>query len=165
MSWAAKPHPIEIAMEWLAPLPLALALAWASSRLGFAPVSSLALAIAAFAAGRSAVRFGGGESQFRVKEFEPPEFNAVELDELILEEKDAVLILDDRLESPEPDSRVVRLFERQEPTPGELVDRIVGFLADGRQSASQGQAGEASRLPDASAALHEALANIRASLR
>jgi hypothetical protein len=90
---------------------------------------------------------------------------SVELDELVLEEKDIVLELSDRLEEVEPDSRVVRLFAGEDPTPGELVDRIAVFLGEGRHpSPIDRPAAEASR-PDASAALHDALANIRASLR
>ncbi len=61
---------------------------------------------------------------------------------------------------------MVRLFDKPEPTPGELVDRIAAFLGEGRSAATVEPASpRESALPDASAALHDALANIRASLR
>jgi len=89
-----------------------------------------------------------------------------ELDELLLEAKDEILILDDPLVAPPSDPRVVRLFERQEPTPGELVDRITDFLGGSRQPAPVPQRPvEDHYSVDASAALHAALANIKASLR
>ena len=76
-----------------------------------------------------------------------------------------VLLLDDPLGGIEPDARVVRLFARDEATPGELVTRIADYLGDERRILAQA-AGEGQQTPpDASAALHAALANIRASLR
>ena len=75
------------------------------------------------------------------------------------------LLLDDPLEEPDPDSRVVRLFDRQDPTPGELVLRISDYLSDqDREPAPVRQAVE-QQPADASDALHAALANIRANLR
>jgi hypothetical protein len=101
-----------------------------------------------------------------LRSFEPTEFATVELDELVLDERDSVLELNDRLNAPDSDSRVVRLFEPQDPTPGELVDRIAYFLGEGGRAAlSEGPSADIGRPPDASAALHHALANIRASLR
>jgi hypothetical protein len=73
------------------------------------------------------------------------------------------LLLDDPLISIDPDSRVVRLFERQDATPGELVTRISDFL--GERAAPVSAQVQEYRPVDASAALHAALANIRASLR
>ena len=165
MSWAGKRHPVEVAIELVAPVVLALAVGWSSWRLGLPPVASPALGAVALAAGVAAFKLGGGAPYVPIHNFDVAAFESVEPDELLLEEKDAVLVLSDRLETPRPDSRVVRLFERQEPTPGELVDRIVDFLADGRREPAASRAGEAGPLPDASAALQDALANIRASLR
>ena len=166
MSWAGKPHPVETAVEWLAPIPFGLAVGWASWRMGLPILGSAGVAGLAVAAGHGAFLLAG-RGRFRgMQDFQPAEFAAIEPDELILEEADAVLELNDRLELPPSDSRVVRLFERQEPTPGELVNRIVDFLAEGRHPAPPVRsAGEGVRAPDASAALHDALANIRASLR
>ena len=67
------------------------------------------------------------------------------------------LILDDILAKLSPDSRVVRLFDPAAmPTPGHLKARIDQHLN-----------GESPRAPleDASQALHEALAELRRSLR
>ena len=153
-------------MEWLAPIALALAVSWASWRLGIASLATIAAGAAALMCGFAAFRLGSAGPQRAIPSFEPVAFEPVELDELLLEERDAILELDDRLEAPPADSRVVRLFERQEPTPGELVDRIVDFLAEGRRQERPATAvAEAGRHADASAALHDALANIRASLR
>ena len=166
MSWAGKQHPVETAVEWLAPIPLAFAAGWASSKMGLPAAAALAIAVAVLAAGIAAVRLVGGACPVRLENFQPAEFEPVEPDELVLEEEDSILELSDRLDDVVPDSRVVRLFEREDPTPGELVDRIAMFLGEGRsQEPADRPAAAAARLPDASAALHEALANIRASLR
>lgn len=165
MSWAGKQHPAETAIEWLAPVPLALAVGWAGGRLGLPSAASILLCLVALILGLAAFRLASGSS-VPIHDFQPTEFAPVQPDELILEEQDAVLELTDPLEEPSPDSRVVRLFERQEPTPGELVDRIVDFLAEGRRHAAADRSVADGRQPaDASAALHDALANIRASLR
>lgn len=167
MNWAGKQHPVETLVEWLAPIPLALATGWAGSRIGIPPAYAIALGVVVLAAGFAAIRLGGSGRSAPLQRFELTEFAAVELDELVLDEKDSVLELNDRLDEVRPDSRVVRLFERQDPTPGELVDRIVDFLSEGRRPAPapSDHAVTEDRRPDASAALHDALANIRASLR
>ena len=166
MNWAGKQHPVETLVEWLAPIPLALAVGWASGRLGLSPAWSAAVGAVVLTAGHAAIRLAGRATPKASHRFEPTEFAAVEPDELLLEEKDAILELNDRLDEIPPDSRVVRLFERQDPTPGELVDRIVDFLAEGRPPLPERRpTADVSPIPDASAALHDALANIRASLR
>jgi len=165
MNWAGKQHPVEAVVEWLAPIPLASAVGWAGLRLGLSPIVALAISVAVLAAGFAAIKLGGGARPVPSHGFEPAEIASVELDELLLEERDVVLELRDRLDEVEPDSRVARLFAGEDPTPGELVDRIAVFLGEGRlPSPPNRPAAEASR-PDASAALHDALANIRASLR
>ena len=89
--------------------------------------------------------------------FEPVSFEDTQADD--------ELLLDDPLVEIEGDSRVVRLFDRQGATPGELVERIEGYLGNGRPSAAYPAEEGSAAPPDASAALHAALANIRASLR
>lgn len=166
MSWAGKQHPLEAAVEWLAPITLSLAVGWAGWRLGLSTISSVGLGAAALAAGIAAFRLAGRGASIAIQGFQPAEFESIEAGELLLEEKDSILELHDRLEEPNPDSRVVRLFERHDPTPGELVDRIVDFLSESRRpDPVDHPMAESNRLPDASAALHDALANIRASLR
>ena len=64
------------------------------------------------------------------------------------------LVLDDVLAVLNPDSRVVRLFERDAmPTPGEIQSRIDHHL------------GAQAKAPDASQALHDALFELRRSLK
>lgn len=168
MKPAQKQHVLEAAAEWGAPLLLAAALGWAGFRLGAPLAGVVASAIVAFAGGVGIMRKAGSNAAATIASFEAPAIEPVEpdVDELILEEKDELLILDDPLVEPNPDSRVVRLFERQEPTPGELVDRISEFLGGVRQPAPVPQRPvEDAHNVDASAALHAALANIKASLR
>jgi hypothetical protein len=157
MSWASK-HPLEFIAEWGAPILLAGAAGWAASALGLplagiAAVGTIALAIAVVA-----IRLAGGVAAATEVGFEPVPF------------EDAVgepneLLLDDPLVEIAPDSRVVRLFAKAEPTPGELVLRIEDYLSDGRRASATEVAAVEQRPVDASAALHAALANIRASLR
>jgi hypothetical protein len=66
------------------------------------------------------------------------------------------LVLDDILSALDSESRVVRLFEPAAmPTPGQMKDRIDRHLGVDDGVAS----------PDASQALHDALADLRRSLR
>ena len=95
---------------------------------------------------------------FDVREMEP-----IEPDELLLTERYAPvaaeepLVLDDVLAEIEPDSRVVRLFDPAAmPTAGELERRIQRHLVRGAPPAPP---------HDASQALHDALAELRKSLR
>ena len=78
------------------------------------------------------------------------------------------LLLDDPMAPVEADSRVVPLFEREQPSalpePGELVARISDYLGSGR-AAAPAQDQPVASPADASAALHAALADIRQSLR
>ena len=166
MSWTGKQHPVEVVVEWLAPIPLAFAVGWAGGRLGLSSIEAMALGVAVLTLGFAAIRIGGGTRPVALQGFEPAEFAPAELDELVLDEMDSVLELSDQLDEPDPDSRVVRLFAREEPTPGELVVRIAYFLGEGARAVPvERPAPDVGRPPDASAALHDALANIRASLR
>ena len=167
MNRAQKQHVVESLAEWGAPAVLAAAAGWAAFRIG-SPAAAVALgAFAAFAVGLLAMLWMDRDRLSALSPFEAATLDAIplaDLDELLLEEKDEVLVLDDPLVEPTSDSRVVRLFVRSEPTPGELVDRISDFLGDGRRAAPVERI-VAEQVVDASAALHSALANIRASLR
>jgi hypothetical protein len=98
---------------------------------------------------------------FDVREVEP-----MEETELLLTERfeppsspadDDTLLLDDILAELGPDSRVVRLFDRAAmPTAGELKSRIDRHL-DRNDAGAQ--------TPDAAQALHDALAELRRSIR
>ena len=167
MNRALKLHIVERLAEWAAPAVLAAAAGWAGFQVGLPAAATALGAFAAFSLGLLAMRWTDRDqltalAPFEAATLEP--FAAAELDELLLEEKDQLLELDDPLIEPAPDSRVVRLFERNEPTPGELVERISDFLGDGRRAAPVERKIE-EQVVDASAALHAALANIRASLR
>ena len=104
-------------------------------------------------------------AQFSLPRFEVGKIDSVELEELTLTDADRLpeaqpdnaLILDDILAAIGPDSRVVRLFDRDAmPTPGQLKARIDQHLGD---------CDVASVPQDASEALSEALAQLRRSLR
>lgn len=165
MNWAGKQHPVEMLIEWIAPFPLALAAAWAGRTLGFSFSAAAAVAVAAYILGFVAIRRTGRENRARSYGFEPAKFEK-ETDELLLGPQDEVLILDDPLDVVPSDSRVVRLFAPHDPTPGELVERIADFLGEDRCAVLPVQVrAEPAPPADASAALHAALANIRASLR
>jgi hypothetical protein len=156
MSWASK-HPVEAVAEWGAPSLVAVAAGWAASIAGLQLAAVAAASTMAFACGIVTMRLAGGVPINAQASFEPVAFEDAVMDD--------VLLLDDPLIEIEADARVVQLFARAEPTPGELVLRIEDYLSDGRRApVSNGSA--ADRHPvDASAALHAALANIRASLR
>lgn len=120
-------------------------------------VASICAVTAAWAALAVLGRIGSHGQQDQLLAFEPAAFEVAE-DELLLDDPIAPLA---------PDSRVVRLFEREQPEPlpepGELVLRIADYLETGRVTRPPVEA-EPAR-PDASAALHAALADIRRSLR
>ena len=159
MTLRAKQHPADAAAEWIAPAILAVAAGWSASRLGGSIVAAAGAALAALLAGIAAMRFLGTDRH----EIAEARFEPLPLDDCI--EEIGELLLDDPLVEIEEDSRVVRLFAREEATPGELVARIEDFLGEERRiPALCAEEGSASP-PDASAALHAALANIRASLR
>jgi hypothetical protein len=89
--------------------------------------------------------------------YEPDELLLTERYETPGESTEEPLVLDDILEQLSPDSRVVRLFDPAAmPTPAQLKSRIDRHL-DG--AAPEVQA------PDASQALHEALAELRRAIR
>ena len=128
-------------------------------------VTATALALCCSFALLRAVRPSGG--RFRLAEFELTDLPAPP-EELLLTDADrlshepepsaAELLLDDVLAELGPDSRVVRLFDRTAmPTPGELRARIDRHLDSGRSPAAP--------IGDASQALHEALAELRRSIR
>ena len=94
--------------------------------------------------------------------FEPRPFEALSLDELVLSDvmppvNADVLVLDDILAEIGPESRVVRLFDRDAmPTAGQFDDRGEQPLAG---------AGAGSAPTDASQGLLDALSELRRSLR
>jgi len=135
----------------------AVAAGWAALAVGLPLAAIAAVGMIALAVGVVAMRLAGAAPLTNELGFEPVEFDVCVLND--------ELLLDDPLVEIETDSRVVQLFGAQDPTPGELVSRISDYLNDGRRNPSH-IASEPDHYPvDASAALHAALANIRASLR
>lgn len=164
MMWDTQVRSGEALLEWGASALLAAAIGWATMALtGLLPAGAVAMA-ATLALGVAAMRRVGDEergqtlSQFAVESFE-----AAAEDELLL---------DDPLAEIAPDSRVATMFVVDQETPGAMVARIADYLGDRaprpRSSPDAGEGGgedEDEGSADAGAALHCALANIRASLR
>ncbi|NJC06415.1 hypothetical protein GGQ97_002208 [Sphingomonas kaistensis] len=104
--------------------------------------------------------------RFRLAEFVLIPFEPVAAELPVLELTEALapepLELEDRLDDPATDSRVVQLFApRPLPTPGELVRRIEHHLGSGGEE----RGGTVLELEvDASAALRQALGDLRRSL-
>jgi hypothetical protein len=153
---------IETVVEASAAALLASAIAYCVAQAGFAAhFAAPAFALAFFAAFRALRRVPLEELQFSVPAFAVPPIVVEPQGELLLTDADRLqppageLILDDVLEEVAPDSRVVRLFDPSAmPTPGQLQERIDRHLG-----------GLAEAPPDASQALHEALDELRRSLR
>jgi hypothetical protein len=145
---------------------LAAAVGFAVSRLTPSTVTVAGAAASALFIALSALRsIGPTNGEFSLGQFAPAELAFEKIDELLLTEADRIdssagddeLMLDDILANMGEDSRVVRLFDASAmPTPGQLRARVDQHL---------GQPRAASEAPDASAALHEALAELRLSLR
>jgi len=157
MTWVGKVHPLERAVEWGAPAVFALGFGWATAMVGMPLAVSLAAALVALTVGVVAMRLAGAATHAVEANFEPAEFDPIAA-------KDE-LLLDDPLVEVTPDARVVRLFERDDPTPGELVLRISDYLSEQGRPAPEPFRDLDRQLVDASAALHAALANIRSTLR
>lgn len=147
----------------------AAAAAYAVSRLASSPATVAAGAGSAFFIALQILRsISPNDRGFSLPPFAPAELAMEELDELLLTEADRfdgghpsdaneVLVLDDVLAKSGEESRVVRMFDASAmPTPGQLKARIDRHL---NRTHSQ----DAS--PDASGALHEALAELRRSLK
>jgi hypothetical protein len=152
-------HPAEAVLDWFAPAILSTAAAWAGWRLAGTLIPAGAMGLLALVLGVLVMRtLGVKKPALPFDTFEPAPFADIEPDELLL---------DDPLVEVESDARVVRLFEPDVATPGEMIARIADFLGEEGRSTVVPLAirEESASPPDASAALHAALANIRASLR
>lgn len=160
---------IESAADLLAAVALASAVAVGALRLGISPTVAAALAASAlFLAWKILTSIKAETPTFALVDFAPETLPEVEApEELILtdvylpaepevSEPDA-LVLDDVLTELGEDSRVVRLFDPAAmPTPGQLKSRIDRHLGSSIPPGTS---------PDASQELHEALAELRRTLR
>lgn len=167
-------HRIESAADLSAAAILAVAVAAEALRLGQSPpVAALAAAVAFVCGWKILSAIEASTPTFTLVEFAPvPLPEVAEPDELLLTEADRVpaslqpkasapendaLVLDDVLARLDDESRVVRLFDASAmPTPDQLRTRIERHL---------GSANPPSASPDASQELHEALAELRRTLR
>lgn len=128
---------------------------YAAAPLAAAVAATLALSLIGLAVMRAA-----GTGMDRQLSFEP-----ASLTEAIADHE---LLLVDRLDAPDADSRVVRLFAPETiAVPGELVERIETWLEGARERIAAPAAATGGHGPGsspASASLHAALADIRRSL-
>lgn len=160
MGWNQKIGAVERLVEFVAALSLSAGAAFATVVL--APLAGLALVGSAVG---GALVVGGGALLLLGLVDSPGtatlDFALVDLP--VAGKVEDELLLDDPIEAPEADSRVVQLFgDEPLPAPGELVTRIADFLESGRGPVRE-QVQASSN--EASAALHAALADIRRSLR
>ena len=140
-------------------------LALSSSQAGSAAAAAAAFVTALTILGRisDAPRFAMPDfavGEIEAQEIDPlPELLLTELSELLLTEtavEPGELLLEDWLDRPGNDSRVIRLFDpRTLPTAGELHERIERHV----------EARDAAAYPDATVELHKALSDLRGSLR
>jgi len=158
---------LESAIDGIAAAILAAAAGYCGLALGLPPAGAAASAVLMLLAGWKALgAIEAGSPSFSLDVFEVAPLPAAdEAEELVLTDSDRLdhspvpdeLVLDDVLARLEDFSRVVRLFDRSAmPTPGELKSRIDRHLdAPAPVSAP----------PDASQALHDALSELRRTLR
>lgn len=165
MDWTTQRHAGERLIDFGAPALLAAASGWAAWAVSGVALAGVGAAVAAMVAGVAAMRRAGApEAGPSLPDYAVESIDVATSDELLL---------DDPLAEVAADSRVVSMFEREADedeaeaeTPGAMVARIVDYLGERRPVARATEDESEDRLPaDAGAALHEALANIRASLR
>jgi hypothetical protein len=159
---ARKAERIELCVDVGAAALLAYAVALAASWVA-APSGLAAVPVAFLACLVGLRRIVSEAPTFELADFTVMDAEFEEADELLLTDADRLsecddaLVLDDVLAGLGDDSRVVRLFDPSAmPTPGQLkaqIDRHLGGPVSGRAA------------PDATQALHEALAELRSSLR
>lgn len=179
MEWKQQAHPVERAAIAVAGVSFGAAIAFALFML--APLAGTFLTGTAGVGGLAAA-FGGLALLTRIDQSRPGDRGEIRLIDFVEavdhpEEEGSAeraidedeLLLDDPIVPISPDSRVVRLFNPEQPPeplpePGELAARIVTYL-DSERGKSRIAVNSALVTGDASAALHAALADIRRSLR
>ncbi|WP_156930390.1 hypothetical protein [Sphingomonas jaspsi] len=154
------PNRADRLVEWVASLLFAALVGYACLLTGGPKLGAMGVA-AGFMVGSSLLAriTPDGQQAFA---FEPAAFDDPAHDE------PEELLLDDPIAQPTEDSRVVALFGTVDSSPAALVARIEDYLGrePDRAPRAMPAVDEAARpTADASAALHAALSNIRASLR
>ena len=164
MKHSAPKSTVERALEWGASLLFATCLAIATLQL-FDPKVSAIAAAAGFVAALPLMAAVGNRGDIP-RPLAPLELTFPEAHEgSIGSDDETELLLDDPLVAT-ANSRVASLFAADAAHPAALVARIEDYLHRNPAQPSQGQEMRRDEpVPDASAALHSALANIRASLR
>ena len=162
MTWEKQIRSGEALLEWGASALLAAAIGWASATLGNSTLFGIATSAVLLPMGVALMKRVDREAEIKL---DLPEF-AIESLEAAADDE---LLLDDPLAEIAPDSRVATMFVVDQETPGAMVARIADYLGDRaprpRSSPDAGEGGgEGEGSADAGAALHCALANIRASL-
>jgi len=156
---------LESAIDGIAAAILAAAAGYSCLRVGLSPAAAAAAGVVVLLAGWKILgAVSPGSPSFALAAFDPAPLPAAEeAEELVLTESDRLehhqvpdeLVLDDVLARLEDFSRVVRLFDRSAmPTQGELKSRIDRHLE-----------APAPAPADASQALHDALSELRRTLR
>jgi hypothetical protein len=151
---------IELALDWAASLIFAALVGYACWMVGGTKLAAVGAA-AAFMIG------AGLLAKLSPAEQALPTFELQPLEQIAGDDPLGELLLDDPLTAPGQGSRVVSLFAPVDRSPAALVARIEDYLGREPQRAGANRGVEEAPRPmvDASAALHAALSNIRASLR
>lgn len=159
---------LESGVDFAAAAIFAAAAAFAMLRLGWSPIIAATVSGATLlASSRILTSISPGSPTYALEPFDTaPLPEVADLDELVLTDADRLhpddqgehvdeLVLDDVLAKLEDLSRVVRLFDATAmPSPGEMKNRIDRHLDE-----------SSSPPPDASQALHDALSELRRTLR
>nr|WP_294849274.1 hypothetical protein [uncultured Sphingomonas sp.] len=162
MAHVAKRHFVDRATEIVGSLIFAAAIAWAAMHLWSVAVAAI---VGVTGLGGAFWLLTATDRSPTPRQFFPSDLMFDDDGATEDAAEDDILILDDALVQS-PNSRVVRLFSAEASNPAALVARIEDYLERDPHRRSRGQEGRRDEpVPDASAALHAALANIRASLR
>lgn len=163
MANRASKHIVDHLAEWAGSLIFTAGMALAAWRI-FDPKIAVVVALASFTIAIRLLSHIGSKPSSNAP-FEPAELGFEGADGALPQPANDELLLDDPLVA-RPDSRATRLFASEDKSPAALVARIEDYLD--REPQRKNAVQEVRRdepVPDASAALHTALANIRASLR
>lgn len=163
MTHAAQKHVMDRLAEWGGSLAFASGIGFAALTLA-GPVVAVVALVMAFATSHWAMTRVDRRPSHG-KEFSPIDPDFAQTGDDRHEAAEDELLLDDPLTVADK-SRVVRLFAADDVTPAALVARIEDYLDQDPNRRDRGHKGRRDQpVPDASASLHAALANIRASLR
>lgn len=163
MTHSAQKHVIDRLADWIGPLIFASGMGFAALTAGGAIAAAVALVVTLAASHWMMTRVDRRPSDAR--HFSPVELDFPQASDEGHEPATGELLLDDPLIVAD-NSRVVRLFAADDVTPAALVARIEDYLDRDPNRRDRGHGVRRDEpVPDASASLHAALANIRASLR